>query len=177
MVEIWDPEKKMWISKQDVSITSFTESEKGQASDSFKRACFNIGIGRELYTAPSFIWISADKVKIQPKGDKYITYDSFRAKEISYNDQREIYRLVIVNDRGMVVYEMENGNAAGQSNGWAGLITELQRKQLMDELTRTGIELSEVLDRYGVAVLEQLSPDFYAKAMAGLKRTKSRIAA
>ena len=45
-----------WISKQDVGVESYTEAVKGAASDSFKRPCFNIGIGRELYTAP-FIWI------------------------------------------------------------------------------------------------------------------------
>lgn len=42
--------------KQDVGTTGYAEKEKSQASDSFKRACFNWGIGRELYTAP-FIWI------------------------------------------------------------------------------------------------------------------------
>lgn len=45
-----------WVWKQDVGVESNTEKEKGQASDAFKRACFNWGIGRELYTAP-FIWI------------------------------------------------------------------------------------------------------------------------
>lgn len=52
-----------WISKQDVGVESYTEAVKGAASDSFKRACFNIGIGRELYTAP-FIWISSDKISL-----------------------------------------------------------------------------------------------------------------
>lgn len=47
-----------WVWKQDVGTESYTEKEKGQASDSFKRACFNWGIGRELYTAP-YIWIPA----------------------------------------------------------------------------------------------------------------------
>ena len=50
-VEIWDSEKKEWISKQDVGTVSYTEKEKGQASDSFKRACVSVGIGRELYSA------------------------------------------------------------------------------------------------------------------------------
>ena len=51
-VELWDSEKKEWISKQDVGTVSYTEKEKGQASDSFKRACVSVGIGRELYSAP-----------------------------------------------------------------------------------------------------------------------------
>lgn len=33
-LEVWDEEKKQWISKQDVGTESFTEKEKGQASDS-----------------------------------------------------------------------------------------------------------------------------------------------
>lgn len=39
-----------WVWKQDCGAESFTEKEKGEASDSFKRAGFNWGIGRELYT-------------------------------------------------------------------------------------------------------------------------------
>ena len=67
-VSIWDDEKGQWISKEDTGTESNTEAEKGLASDSFKRACFNWGIGRELYTAP-FIWISSDKCKIVDKGN------------------------------------------------------------------------------------------------------------
>lgn len=39
-----------WVTKWDCGAESFTEKEKGEASDSFKRACVNWGIGRELYT-------------------------------------------------------------------------------------------------------------------------------
>ena len=63
-VEIWDGEKQQWVAKQDVGTMSYSEKEKGQASDSFKRACFNWGIGRELYTAP-FIWIPAELAKLK----------------------------------------------------------------------------------------------------------------
>jgi len=52
IVSIWDESKKQWISKEDTGTESFTEKEKGLASDSFKRACFNWGIGRELYDYP-----------------------------------------------------------------------------------------------------------------------------
>ena len=41
-----------WIWKWDCGSESFTEKEKGESSDSFKRACFNWGIGRELYSYP-----------------------------------------------------------------------------------------------------------------------------
>lgn len=63
-VEILDKDTGEWVSKQDVGTTGHAEKEKSQASDSFKRACFNWGIGRELYSAP-FIWIPAGKANIQ----------------------------------------------------------------------------------------------------------------
>lgn len=56
IVSIWDSEKQQWIDKEDTGSPSNTEAQKGLASDSFKRACVNWGIGRELYTAP-FIYI------------------------------------------------------------------------------------------------------------------------
>lgn len=52
IVSIWDEEKKDWVSKEDTGTESMTEQAKGLASDSFKRACFNWGIGRELYDYP-----------------------------------------------------------------------------------------------------------------------------
>lgn len=84
-VEVYDREKQEWVAKQDVGTTSYTEKEKGQASDSFKRACFNWGIGRELYTAP-FIWIPAGKVPVIQKGDRYTTYDRFTVRHIAYGE-------------------------------------------------------------------------------------------
>lgn len=53
-----------WVWKSDCGVESNTEAQKGESSDSFKRACFNWGIGRELYTAP-FIWIPKEKCNIQ----------------------------------------------------------------------------------------------------------------
>ena len=40
-----------WVWKSDCGSESNIEAQKGEASDAFKRACFNWGIGRELYTA------------------------------------------------------------------------------------------------------------------------------
>lgn len=45
-IQLWDSEKGQWISKQDVGTANYAEQEKGQASDSFKRACVSVGIGR-----------------------------------------------------------------------------------------------------------------------------------
>lgn len=86
-----------WVWKQDVGTESYTEKEKGQASDSFKRACFNWGIGRELYTAP-FIWISKEHANItQGNNGKWQCYDKFYVEQIVYDDKRNIVALSIKN--------------------------------------------------------------------------------
>ncbi len=107
-VEVWDREKNQWIGKQDVGTMSYTEKEKGQASDSFKRACFNWGIGRELYTAP-FIWIPAERVNIQKKEreQKFYTYDRFHVWSISYDEEGKINAVMIVNQKNGIVYSMD----------------------------------------------------------------------
>lgn len=95
-VSIWDEGKKEWVTKQDVGTESYTEKEKGQASDAFKRACFNWGIGRELYTAP-FIWIKSGDVTLAQKNGKSTTYDKFRVTQIIVING-EIKALAIKND-------------------------------------------------------------------------------
>jgi hypothetical protein len=85
IVSIWSEELKQWISKEDTGTESNTEKEKGLASDSFKRACFNWGIGRELYTAP-FIWVPAEKCKITENRGRFVCYDRFTVKGIGYTD-------------------------------------------------------------------------------------------
>ena len=92
-VSVKNPETGEWISKQDVGVESNTEKEKGQASDSFKRACFNLGIGRELYTAPQ-IWVKKGDYKPNDKGN---TYDRFAVKEIGYDANGNINKLTIEN--------------------------------------------------------------------------------
>lgn len=104
IVSIWDEVKEQWISKEDTGTESNTEAEKGLASDSFKRACFNWGIGRELYTAP-FIWIPSDKVKVIQRGTRYVpASNNFKVEKIKYNeDTREIINIAI-SCNGKVVY-------------------------------------------------------------------------
>ena len=90
-----------WVYKSDCGTESNTEAQKGEASDSFKRACFNWGIGRELYTSP-FIWIPADKCKINEAKNKegktiYQCYDRFSVEKIIIED-KQIKALAIRND-------------------------------------------------------------------------------
>ena len=111
IVSIWDDDKKQWIQKEDTGTESNTEAEKGLASDSFKRACVNWGIGRELYTSP-FIWITSDKCKIEEINGKLGCRDRFEVTEIAYNEHREICRLSIYNTtRKTPAFSFSDGKA------------------------------------------------------------------
>lgn len=100
IVSLWDEDKQQWVSKEDTGTESNTEKEKGQASDSFKRACFNWGIGRELYTSP-FIWVNAADCNME----KYINNgkaaykckDKFEVSKIEYDDLKNIIGLSVRN--------------------------------------------------------------------------------
>ena len=108
IIEIWDEDKKQWICKEDTGTESFTEKEKGLASDSFKRAGFNWGIGRELYTAP-FIYIPLkdkegnDNFELKEKNGKPITYTKFYVEAIQITE-KVITGLAIKNDKGKRVF-------------------------------------------------------------------------
>lgn len=92
-----------WVWKSDCGTESNTEAQKGEASDSFKRACFNWGIGRELYTAP-FIWVGADKCDI--KNGK--CYDNFEVKSVTI-ENKKITALEIYNkSKKCVAYTLGN---------------------------------------------------------------------
>lgn len=103
-------DKGEWVTKQDVGTESYTEKEKGQASDAFKRACVNWGIGRELYTCP-FVWInlnenewkSGSNGKRQPK-------TRFVVSTIEYDDQRRVSFIEIKDDKGKVRYTWGNSS-------------------------------------------------------------------
>ena len=115
-VGIRDADSCEWIWKEDTGTESNTEAEKGLASDSFKRACVNWGIGRELYTAP-FIWISANDCNIGTnKAGKPACNDRFEVEEIDYDDQRRISVLKIKNAKtGKRVFVKGGASAPAQN--------------------------------------------------------------
>lgn len=174
-VEILNQESGEWVSKQDVGTTGYTEKEKSQASDSFKRACFNWGIGRELYSAP-FIWIPAGKAAIQLKDNKYCCYDHFEVTSIEYNKDREISALVIANEKGKVVYELkavQNIHGRKNSDGKENTLSKDQMDSLQSELERTGITMETVQSRYRIQEPEAMSREIYNRVMSALKKTKT----
>ena len=101
-ISIYDEERQQWVTKWDCGKESFSESEKGEASDSFKRAGFNWGIGRELYTSP-FIWINAEDCNLFESAKKdaygnsiYVCKDKFIVEKIAIKN-KEITGLAIQN--------------------------------------------------------------------------------
>ena len=105
IVSIYDEDKKQWVSKEDTGTESNTEKEKGLASDSFKRACFNWGIGRELYTAP-FIWIDASCCEIKNVNGVQKCFDKFAVADIKIEDKKIVYlKIVNISKKGAVVFE------------------------------------------------------------------------
>ena len=111
IVGIWDEEKQQWVEKEDTGTESFSEAEKGLASDSFKRACFNWGIGRELYTAPSIFILPRKDIKYKNAGKevdeffeyregKYTTKTRFEVELITYDDLGNIKDLIIRDQKG-----------------------------------------------------------------------------
>lgn len=80
-VGIWNKELSQWVWLQDVGTESMTEKEKGQASDAFKRACFNLGIGRELYDYPIIqVKLNPNEFKIEQFNNKEIVKPTFDFK-------------------------------------------------------------------------------------------------
>ena len=83
-----------WIWKWNVGTESNMEAEKGEASDSMKRAGFVWGIGAELYTAPA-IKVSSDECNIKDYNGKFKCYDRFSVSRIEYTEQGAICLLAI----------------------------------------------------------------------------------
>lgn len=151
-LSIWDSEKKEWVSKQDVGTESNTEKEKGQASDAFKRAGFNWGIGRELYTGP-FIWITLDKDEVyQGKNGSPALSTKFNVKEIGYNEQKEIVLLVIADNKNRIRYTYGNTKEkvydAGRnssSNASGAVFTGVELDRAIKQMT--GVKSREELEK------------------------------
>ena len=188
-VSVYDSEKKQWVSKQDVGTESKTEAEKGQASDSFKRACFNIGIGRELYTAPQ-IWITKDDYTDNGKGG---TYDKFVVKEIGYDNNGNINKLEIVNTKlNRTVFKLSKNGKIESKQATEdkenqkmiesvdkvllptadGKVTGAQIDRLKAEIKRVGTTEKEFCEMFKVANIFELTQAQIIAAIGALAQKK-----
>ena len=111
IVSIWDDEKSQWVSKEDTGTESNTEKEKGLASDSFKRACFNWGIGRELYNYPVIsVKLNSDEVDLS--GDKPKATWNLKLKEwkwkVEFDSNGDVVYLSCTDDKNNKRFEFSN---------------------------------------------------------------------
>ena len=167
IVSIWDDAKKQWIEKEDTGTESFTEKEKGLASDSFKRACFNWGIGRELYTAPNMFIFKKDLKTLeeaqQGNFKKWTCKDSFKVTDIQYIDEKIVYVKVLNLKTNK---EIEFGTPA-QAQQEAqkienSVIDEVKVKALIARCKKEGVDGEKILQLYKVSIFDHLTEKQYA---------------
>jgi len=102
VVSILNTDTGEWISKEDTGTASNSQAEKGLASDSFKRACVNWGIGRALYDAPN-IFITKDKLptfkETNGKEGKpcFTSYERFKIANVVYSEDNKSIIEVSIN--------------------------------------------------------------------------------
>ena len=177
-VEIWDAEKQQWIAKQDVGTESYTEKEKGQASDSFKRACFNIGIGRELYTAP-FIWITSGKVNIEENNGRYTTKDRFSVDDIGYDESGNICRLVIRNEKkNIIAYQL--GEAVTEEEKAEKHYDEVREQKISETDVKVlkkkyprEDQVNNIFNYFGITKWEDMTVDQLSKLLTTMEGKKN----
>lgn len=187
IVSIWDKDKKMWVEKEDTGKESNTEAEKGLASDSFKRACFNWGIGRELYTAPR-MFVSKESLKNLKKEtyngkDKWVCKDTFTVTEIKY-DGKKIAYVKIVNDRNGVpsVFGVNPSPATVPVNTVAEdkkpqdvsrlKISAAKANALIKKAESDGVEVSKIIALYKVAEIADMTEKQYKNCVDNWSKIK-----
>ena len=163
IVSIWDEDKKQWIEKEDTGTESFTEKEKGLASDSFKRACFNWGIGRELYTAPNMFVFKKDLKTLEQINGRWTCKDSFKVTAIEYIENRIVY-VKILNLK--TNKEIEFGTPAEVKKEQKAIenmnISEIKIKALLARCEKEGVDVGKVMKLYKVSSLADLTEVKYA---------------
>ena len=161
IISVWDSEKKMWISKEDVGTASYTAKEKGRASDAFKRACVKHGIGRELYTAP-YIWIPSNYCNIKTDSNgKTSTRDKFFVNRISYTSDRKIDELEIVNQNMDVVFKQYPSQK----------IDDIKYSVLLEKLKEAHVTMESAAELFRVDTLQELEINQWNRLIRKLEVT------
>lgn len=178
IVSIWDDEKKQWIEKEDTGTESNTEKAKGLASDSFKRACFNWGIGRELYTSP-FIWVRSEDCNIQNGRCN----DTFSVVDIGYTDG-VIAFLVIKNNKTKQIcytFDMRKNNATKkkqtepqQDDFEDHVISATDARVIKRMLEETESDVQMFLKVFNVNSVEEMTAKQYVEASKMLAKKREQ---
>ena len=168
IVSVWDDTKKQWISKEDTGTDSNMEAQKGRASDSFKRACFNWGIGRELYTAPDIFIYKGDLKTFSASGDRYNCYDRFTVTNITYNG-RTIATVTIRNENNGKVQTFGDAVKNSTQTQPVPMVSQANIDALKSAIEKKGFNISLVLGMAGVDSLEGITADEYNKVVKQLR--------
>jgi len=163
IVAIWDEKKKQWIEKEDTGTESFTEKEKGLASDSFKRACFNWGIGRELYTAPNMFVLKKDLKTLEEYNGKWTCKDSFKVTEIEYSEDKIVFvKIMNLKTNEYIEFGQPAQAHAEQKKIEKSVISEVKLKALIARCDKEGVDTGKILKLYKVSSLADLTEKQYA---------------
>ncbi len=159
---------KDFIWKWDCGIESREDEEgnqkKGEASDAFKRACFKVGIGRELYTAP-VIYIKAETVADGKKHKLKDSFAKYTVKEIQYNENREITKLIIVDRKGVQVFpvnKVENTPAPKEEKKQPAITGEKlkeRQQRLQEALANSEITLENAKKWAKIKSKQDIEPE------------------
>lgn len=119
-VGLWSSEYGCWLWKWDAGDNTNDDPKiatKGEASDSFKRACVCWGLGRELYTAPQ-IWVDAN---IDPR--------KLKVSCIEYDDaKREISYIAISDNKGALIFSKGTRKSAAPKMPSSSVTPQPQEK-------------------------------------------------
>lgn len=200
-IGIWNKEINEWVWKWDCGTESRADGEgnekKGEASDSFKRACFNIGIGRELYTG-GFIFASCPTKAKQSKGFELINSYQFsgaKVSDIQYKEtenKREIVGLVIKDSKGNQLFA-KHGQTLDKPTTQIQeskpvdtnldqqcedikekLIDKVKLASLEVELKRTGVKTAQIIKQYMVFALKELNIEQWKEVMTRLEKVPAK---
>ena len=166
-----------WVWKADCGTESNTEKEKGESSDSFKRACFNWGIGRELYTSPK-IKIKGCTKQIKRNGkDVWVPeFYAFDVVEMEVSDEmpRRITKLTIIGKT------MVGGYNEVEIFSWTEKKTPLKAKQekpdklhidaLITQAKTKGVTVEQICKKYKVQSLAEMSYTQYNNCATELNK-------
>lgn len=165
IVSIWDEDKKQWIEKEDTGTEANTEPEKSLASSSFKRACTNFGIGRELYTAP-FCFFPANECVITAGK----CYDKFEVVTIMYDaNRRKITSVEIGNKKTGKIRTFTNGTPAAPKKP-AEPEKKNYRQQILDECSAGGINPDWIAGKCGCNSFDDLSEESIIRCLKNWKQ-------
>ena len=180
-IGIYDDDLKQWVFREDVGTESFTEKEKGNYSDSFKRAGFRWGIGIELYNAP-FIFISWNTqrddrtnkykaVKFYPSSliiTRYEVENKIPKIELSYGGE-------IVYSNFQKVQQKPKDNPPPKDDKPIKLISENQVLELEKLIKESKSDRERFLIAFKIQRLEDMPLSSYALALKGLNKKLETI--